>query len=504
MLRTITRSLTFALALGLALPAAAGPWDVPPEGSCAPTSGLRGWPAGEDAPPVPFAPGDVIEHERAELLKNYLPAEIWSNRDKFFYEGMRLEIGACFRDYSPPAFYQAASEKFRGQATVTADGGLESYTAGRPFPLGDLAPDDPQAGHKWAYNVEFRYQGAGFSGPFRIMDMVGRSHRGEPFEGEIFKWQLSFRADQAERGYKAKGAKQYHWVAGGLFFMPFAAREFAWRQYRDVEMLVDERRTDELHAYLPDMRRVRRISAVGSEGLYLPAFSVGVAPAQQLAVAGGGSSPGSAGGGIAPGAVGGGGMGSIGGGAGAVADAIKPKRNGFEGLELRPMLYTYGVLGVRDIIAPINAENPSYPEDKERGFGGWGLSFASDRWDLRRAVVLEATAKNVESDSDAARIHHYVDVQTGQPLYYVSWDQRGELIDVGMYVGRWSEDRAEYRPWPDDPERPIRVIDSVGAAFANLREDGGWRRENWTVVSTPPEDKELRRILSAGQLTKRR
>ena len=55
------RALTFAVALGLALPALAGPWDVPPEGSCAPTGGLRGWPPGADAPPVPFAPGDVID-----------------------------------------------------------------------------------------------------------------------------------------------------------------------------------------------------------------------------------------------------------------------------------------------------------------------------------------------------------------------------------------------------------------------------------------------------------
>ncbi len=497
------RLLALSIALLLAAPAVAGPWDVPPEGSCAPAGGLLGWPLGEDAPPVPFVPGDVIDHEKAALLKNYLPTEIWNHRDKFFYEGMRLEIGACFRDYSAPAFYREATEKFRGQPQVTEGGGLENYTAGRPFPLDALSPDDPQAGHKWAYDIEFRYQAAGFGGPFRIMDMVGRTHRGEPFEGEIFKWQLAFRADQAEKDFKAKGAKNYHWVAGGLFFMPFAAREFAWRQYRDVEMLVNEKRTDELQAYLPDMRRVRRLSAVGSEGLFLPAFSVGVAPATTLAFVGGGSSAAGAAGGMAAGAMAGGGVGALG-AVGGVADAIKPKRNGFEGLELRPMLYTYKVLGLQDVITPINAKEPSYPEAKDRGFGSWGLSFASDRWDLRRAVVLEATTKKVESDSDAARIFHYVDVQTAQPLFYVSWDRRGELIDVGMYVGRWSEDRESYGPWPDDPERPVRVIDSVGATFANVREDGGWRRENWTVVSTPPNDKELRRTTSVGQLTKRR
>lgn len=491
----------FALAIGLlfALPVAAGPWDVPPEGSCTPAGGLRGRPIGADAPPVPFAPGDVIDHEKAELLENYLPTEIWNHRDQFFFEGMRLEIGACFRDYSAPAFYDEASEKFRGQPKVNEDGGLENYTAGRPFPLDALTRDDPQVGHKWAYNVELRYQAAGFAGLFRIMDMVGRFHRGEPFEGEIFKWQLAFRSDQAEHGYKASGAKGYHWVAGGMFTMPFAAREFAWRQYRDTKMLVDEKRTDELHAYMPTIRRVRRISAVGSEGLYLPAFSVGVVPATTLAVGGAGSG----GSGLAGGGMSAGGVGAIGAG-GAAADAITPKRNGFEGLELRPLLYTYEVMGLQDVITPINANQPSYPDAKDRGFGSWGLSFASDRWDLRRAVVLQATAKKVESDSDAARIYHYVDVQTAQPLYYVSWDKRGEIIDVGMHVGRWSEDREDYRPWPDDAERPVRVIDSVGAAFANVRDDGGWRRESWDAMSTPPTDKELRKLISVGQLTKRR
>ena len=49
----------------------------------------------------------------------------------------------------------------------------------------------------------------------------------------------------------------------------------------------------------------------------------------------------------------------------------------------------------------------------------------------------------------------------------------------------------------------MRVIDSVGAAFANLAESGSWRRESWDNVSTPPPDDELKRLTSTGQLTKR-
>ena len=35
-----------------------------------------------------------------------------------------------------------------------------------------------------------------------------------------------------------------------------------------------------------------------------------------------------------------------------------------------------------------------YPTAEDRPFGPWGLSFASDRWDLRRALVIEGRAKD--------------------------------------------------------------------------------------------------------------
>ncbi len=473
--------------------APASPWSLPPEGSCAPTGGLRGWPVGEDAPPVPFVPGDVIDFERAPMLESYLPPPLWEHRDKFFFEGMRLEIGPCFRDYGAPGFYRAATEKFAGRATVGEDGGLEGYTAGLPFPPEAIAADDPRAGLKWAWNAAHRYQGAGFRARFRLTDMVGRSHRGEHFEGEIFKAQLSFRADLADRDYTFPKVRGDHWVAGGVFTEPFAAREYAWRQIRDVGHLKKARQSDDLFAYLPQWRRVRRISSSGVEGLYLPSFSVGVVPATQISTVGGGGDLGAAGGAAAVGI----------GGAAAVG-SISPVRSGFEGLEIRPLLYDYRVLGLQDVLAPLNAANPSWPADPDRGFGTWGLSFASDRWDLRRALLLEGRIKKRQGDREAARVLLWLDLQTLQPLYYVSYDRHDELIDVGQYVGRWSEDRADYPRWPDAPERPIRVIDPVGAAFANLQQDGGWRRETWECVSTPPEEKVLRRQLSVNQLTKRR
>lgn len=463
------------------------PWQLAPLDSCDPQEGLKGWPPGQDAPPPPFQPGDTFAFHQLDALKDFLPPFIWEYRDRFFYEGMQLEIGSCFTDYGPAAFFQSATARHAGQAKLTSDGGLVDYTAGLPFPPDRLRPDDPQVGLKWAWNFELRYQGAGFWAKFRTSDMVGRYGRAEPFAGEIFRALTSFRADRVEDEYQLPDAKQKHWVAGGVLFEPFDARHYAWRQYRHVDHMTDAGRSDDLHAYLPDFRRVRRVSASGVEGLYMPSFSVGVVKPTALSSAGGGFDGGATAGGVA-----------------SIASSITTKRSGFEGLELRPLLYEIELIGVQDVLTPINARTPAYPTDPDREFGPWGLSFASDRWDLRRAVVIEGRHKAARGGDQVARFIQYIDVQTLAPLYYASWDSRGEPIDVGMHVGRWSEEREDYPPWPEHPERQIRVIDPAGAAYANILEDGGWRRESWEVVSTPPDDRTLKRDLSVNNLTKRR
>ncbi len=471
-----------------AAPAGASPpWALPPPGgSCNPPGGLAGWPAGEDAAGVPFQMGDSFQLSRLETLRNFLPPELWAYRERFFHEGMRLEIGACFADYGPPDFYRTASETFHDRSHLLPNGGIENYTAGQPFPMLEFTAEDPAAGAKWAWNVALRYQGAGFWAPFRTIDMVGRNGTGEPFIGEMWKAQLSFRSDLAEEGYTSPDSQGNFWVSGGSLSEPFDARFHAWRQYRDASSLKNPERSDDLHAYLPNYRRVRRVSGADVEGVYMPSFSVGVVQASTIAGIGGGLNGGAAGGAAAGGA----------------ASSITTKRSGFEVLETRPLLYDYRYVGTKDVLTPINASRPSYPEVKDRDFGPWGLSFATDRWDLRRAVVIEGRAKGQKGGTQVARFVLYLDAQTANPLYYISFDSRDERIDVGMFVGRWSEGRSDYRPWPDDPKRAVRVIDSVGESFANIAEDGGWRRESWSIVSTPPDAKTLKRALSVNNLSK--
>jgi hypothetical protein len=447
---------------------AAAVWDLPAEGSCGSDTRLRGWPLGGDAPAFARKPGDVIEAARMDQIQAYLPPPIWDNRERFFFDGMRLEVGPCFRDYSPPAAFRDATEKFRGQARLQDDGALRDHVAGLPFPPDAIARDDSLAGMMWAWNVESRWQAAGFRGKFRTVDLV----HAEPYEGEIWKREIARRADRPADGYRVPDTGTHLWAAGGRFFEPFSARGLAWLQLRDMASTSDPTRWDDLYFYMQKTRKVHDLPATGVEGIFVPSFS--------MASQRGEPNPGS------------GAEAASTPDPGSGPSAFELKRTGFEGLELRPLLYSFRVLGVEDILAPINAVSAAYPTDRSRDFGPSGLSWASDRWDLRRALVLEGAARPdaTHGDPGRARMVLWVDLQTLYPLYFASYDSRGEPVDVGYWVGRFGED--------------VRVIEPVGAAFANPSVRGSWRRESWEVTSAPEPDGEVRRALSVGNLSKSR
>src|SRR5262245_12717487 len=115
------------------------------------------------APGAPaFREGDVITLDQLDKLKRVLPPEFWDNRDFFFYEGMKLEIGPSFADYSPADAYQDATKKYAGDVRLGPENSLEGYTAGQPFPIEKIdCKQDPQAGAKVAWDFVLRWEGFG-------------------------------------------------------------------------------------------------------------------------------------------------------------------------------------------------------------------------------------------------------------------------------------------------------------------------------------------------------
>jgi hypothetical protein len=377
-----------------------------------------------------------------DALAPYLPEEIWSRREHFFFDGMHLEIGPCFRRYAPPAFFDAATQERRGHARLLPTGGLEDAAAGLPFPAASIAPADLQAGQKWAWNAARRYRGAGRFGDLRVTYLQGGQETAR-LVGDHFVALLMNRARLVEDDYHVSWAKEHRWVAGGSTRGSGSGSRCAFRHYRNAGAERDARVADDVFLYNSESRKSERVR-------WRPEFPM---------------------------------------------PACAYERGFYFPLGGRVERYQWKVVGVRELLAPINSAAPAYPENTARSFGPSGASLADDRWELRRAIVLEAPLGN------GARVRRYLDLETLFPLYHAENPGGGADV-IFQYAGRWSEDREKYPEWPDPPKQSVRVIDpviqiqSMGTEVVRI--------EAWSTVAVPPSERKLRRLTSQASLARGR
>ncbi len=472
---------TLLASAALAAPAAAEP---PPDGTCPALTAQPGAGPGEDAVLTRIPEGATVAHDSLLALRQLLPEEVWQLRHAFFHEGMRLEIGACHRRYPTAEFYAQATEQFAGKAKLDADGNLRGYVAGLPFPPATIDPKAPDAAVRWAWNLEKRYRGSGPTGKFRLVDFPARMGGVMTYAGTFFFLQSRERADLASSSYALPGADQSLWISGGRFDEPQDARYLAWHQIRSPESETRYTNGDQTFIYIPTMRKVRRSATPWVDGLFTPRYRTS----------------GDAGGGPIP----------IGGGPYGPQDTIQPTaaesaqsseylRRGFATLSLRPNAYVWRLLGEKEVLAPINSSHEGYPTDPERNFGPSGLSVASDRWDVRQAVVIEGLAR---FQDQFKTLTVYVDYQTQQPLYLIRRGEHGRIIDVGIAVHRFSGDVLGYPEF--GPGIKANVFDPVAEVFYVMADDSGWRRESWGVRSIPTDDRVQRRFTSTDFLMRGR
>ena len=460
--------------LGLALPGGAAAVDVPPEGSCLPrplqwTNDAVHQPT--DVVPAPFKPGEQLPFSQWERLRGWLPEEVWERRDQFFFEGMQLEIGPCYRRYPVPKYFEDATRANAGRAKVDGDGNLIDYSgSGLPFPTDSIADDAPDAALRWAWNYRYRYLAAGFRGPFRITQITKGGRSVEDFSGKFF-----FMPMQGVPGGAGEGRAQ-RFAAGGRFEKPELARGLSWRQYQPTEAEKDYKVTDEVFVYLPEMRKVRRAPPQSAEGVYVPSFTransvanIGMTLPDASATDVGNTAIG----------------------------ATEPLRKGFVGLLIRPNAYKWTWGGVRDVLAPANVRASGFPPDPARNFGPSGLSLASDRWDIRRAVVLDGVRKDKEGLD--RRVQLWVDALTQQPLYWISRRSNGAVYEVGIFGSRFSGDDKVAAEW-QGKGAGFGAMLPVSQSFTVAGEGGGWRRESYLLASDPPQAEEAQDILSVQGL----
>lgn len=479
----LLRSGVFLLAL---LVAGAGRAAPPPEDQCpsAPNSRAGGF---EDAAPLPLREGMAVSFDDLLKLRSLLPEEIWQNRHVFFYPGMRLEIGACHRVYPEPDFFRAATDQYAQQVELDEDGNLRRYVAGLPFPPAAIDAAASDAALRWAWNLVYRFRGAGSSGSFRILDLAGRVGGDQLYEGSFFFLQTRHRADLPQSDFAQPEAPDDLFVAGGKFLEPTSARNLAWRQIRPQKTETRFRTSDETFVYVPTMRKMRRAATPWVDGMYVPRYRVA----------------GDAGGGGIP--VGGD---ALSGPRGAInptsAESIHQTEHlprGFTAFTLRPNAFHWRFVGEREVLAPINSAWPGFPLEENKNFGPYGISVASDRWDIRWAVVIEAAPRD-PSNFDYERVQYYVDWQTRQPLYVITRGTRGRILDLGILVHRYSGDVVNYPEWSEG--EPAQVFDPVAEVFYRVADDSGWRRESYDARSLPPAADAVRRFTSTDGLLRGR
>jgi hypothetical protein len=423
--------------------------------------------APEDVVPgVPFQEGDVIDFRSIDRLKDYLPPQFWEHREYFFYEGMSLEIGPFFRDYENNATYDAVTARFRGQPKIGRDGALESYTAGLPFPTEQLdCKGDPEAATKIIWNFAKTWNGDGAKAVWSYTYWDRGERLPLYYEGNAKGIRMMERVEpyylDASGGNIFPAEKRLH-VSGVEVVAPFDARgiNLLTYRYRSSDGPLDGAMNDDTWVYLPDLRRVRRISrAQRTDSVSGTDFTI---------------------------------------------DDLRS----FSGV---PPQYTWSCLGEKKILGPMNTRKLAYPYAEDYNYGPYGFSFANDRWELRDTWVVRFDPKNDDHPYDHKDI--YIDKDTYEPLYSFAYDRKKELWKIIWHNHRYSEDwngndplakdGVWYRSWEGiGPVRDLRLVTDI---IVNVQTGTGNRIEFVDNHGTPLDSKgAVRRFIDIGRLSKGR
>jgi len=215
-------------------------------------------------PEPAFKPGDIITYKDIDKIKPFVPREFWLH---LFFEGMDMRIVKP-RDLSPPDFYLEATRKYSSKVRLGPKGELLNYVAGFPFPPESIRPDDPQAGLKLGWNFNYRWWGEGIFAlgyEFDLMNSKGGVDR--HFKGEADWFYYSHRADLAETNYQVptERSRIFHYKEWLTILAPFDVKDttFCFFRYEDPF------KEDDAWAFIPALRRVRRMSAAARADTFM-------------------------------------------------------------------------------------------------------------------------------------------------------------------------------------------------------------------------------------------
>lgn len=213
-------------------------------------------------------PGDTVTFENRDKVKGLIPDELYAYVAEDFPD-LEMHIVAT-GDYPVAAKYREATVKYACQATVDENGLIQNYTAGQPFPWSewakeatnhacDLKESDPQFAEKLAWDVNYRWQGgSGLNLPhWGFSNMRNRGKETWRIsQGEYRRTYFSHRADLLPETNQLEEGTDVEWAEFFDVKTPFDLRGTMFLLYRYTT-----NKEDDTWAYIPALRRVRRIAA---------------------------------------------------------------------------------------------------------------------------------------------------------------------------------------------------------------------------------------------------
>lgn len=357
--------------------------------------------------------GEVITAANADRIRPLIPDEL----EPIVIDGfgdLQMTIAET-GNYRPHPKFVEATTRFACQASLDEHGQIQNFRAGEPFPYStwaqeatqhscDLEADDPDFALKLAWNANFRWSGGGIN-MARWAQSFWREAGDNTWkiaQGTYRRTYFSNRADLLPESTELVEGTDLEWAEYSESLFPFDLRgtSFMVRRYRDSVA-----REDDAWAYLPNLRRVRRIPT------------------------------------------------------GQKADSLQGSDSTLEDFFLfSGYVWNEDWRFVREeeLVAVMDTERKCYPlnvdgwDPDDEGivgndshfnacrFGPFkSMPFVDERWERRTAVVLEQRSRR--SGHPYSRKLLWYDKETYSPLHFIAYDPEGAPMRVAWYVGDWSE-----------------------------------------------------------------
>ena len=381
------------------------------------------------------APGDEITAANKDKVKGLIPDELYPYVIENF-DGLKMTIVKT-EAYPPHPKYVEATVASACQASLDAKGNLVNYTAGQPFPYSDwataatnhacdLKESDPQFALKLAWDINYRWQGAGLNFPhwgFSYMRNFG-TEKWRTGQGEYRRTYFSHRADLLPETTEIEPGTNVEWAEFFDVKTPFDLQGTMFLLYRYTTD-----KDDDTWAYVPALRRVRRIAAAQkSDSLLGTEFTL----------------------------------------------------EDFYGFSGYVWDQAWEFKGESVKLGPMNSARVCFPRNFEpkgaTSFSRLGtdaefdacrlgpyraLAFVDERWQKRKTFELDDVPR--QKGHPYSRKKMWYDKETMQPLYAIAYDRAGSPYKIINVIMQWSEDS------PVDGNRGMQVLNHIAFTIANLQ-----------------------------------